>query len=245
MESVVTCWYCGREMVSLSSKASLRPFHPDCQLKFQQERDKDKNEYIKLKAEVMFERALREIEKQDSVYISDYYDEAELVHSMAKTDPTKFQSSDEMIAAMELVRNRIKTKVQFKVKRRRVDFLLPELNVALEIDGALHRFKIQKDSDREIEIMNNLQKEFGGNWEVIRIPTNLIEKKLSSLVPAVKALYAKRQELRKENGGFLPSYWNRTNKLSQIKALKGIEDKTVKTLETFQEDNPKELSKFK
>ncbi|MFT8937422.1 hypothetical protein [Liquorilactobacillus sp.] len=239
--NVLTCWYCGCEMISESEKASLRPFHTECQIKFEKDQDELRTKYVKLKSEVMFQRALREMERQDEVFMSNYYDEAQLVHEMSQNNPFKFQSSDEMMAAIELVRKRVHTKAQFKIRKRRVDFLLPDLKVALEIDGALHRFKIGKDSEREIEIMNNLKKDFGGNWEVIRIPTDLIEKNLTRLVPAIKALYNKRQKLRKENGGFLPSYWSRTNKMSQISALKGTKDATLKTLDTYQEDNPKEL----
>ena len=199
-DNILTCWYCGCELASESKRASFRPFHTECQMKFESEQDKLKSDYIKLKSEVMFQRALREMERQDEVFISDYYDEAQLVHEISRNDPFKFQSSDEMITAIELVKKRVHSKVQFKIGRRRVDFLLPDLKVALEIDGALHRFKIGKDSEREIEVMNNLKEKIGGNWEVIRIPTDLIEKNIVRLVPAIKALYNKRQELRKENG---------------------------------------------
>ena len=71
---------------------------------------------------VMFERALREMEKQDDVYVTKYYDEAQLVKEMALNNVNKFQSSDEMMAAMELVRKRVKTKVQYHIGHRRVDF---------------------------------------------------------------------------------------------------------------------------
>lgn len=229
--SVLTCWYCGHEVSVETIKAGIRVFHPDCQLKFEKEQDKLKSNYLKLKTEVMYQRALREMEKQDRLYISDYYDEAELVHEMSKETPTKFQSSDEMMVAMELVNKRIHAKPQFKIGRRRVDFLLPDLNVALEIDGFLHEFKVVKDSAREIEIMNNLHKKFGGNWEVIRIPTKFVEKDLTKLVEAIKTLYDVRQKLRKKNGGFIPTYWNRTNKVSQIKALRGIRDKTLDSID--------------
>lgn len=238
--NILTCWYCGHEIPSSVAYHSQRSFHPDCLIKFQTERDKQLEDYLRLKMKVMFERALREMEKQDDVYVTKYYDEAQLVREMALNNVNKFQSSDEMMAAMELVRKRVKTKVQYHIGHRRVDFLLPELHVALEIDGALHRFKINKDSQREIEIMDDLKK-LGGNWEIIRVPTDLIEKNLTKLVPAIKALYKVRQELRAKNGGFLPSYWSRTNRIAQIDALMGVKDKSKASLNDYHDTHPQEL----
>lgn len=234
------CWYCGGEIECEAKVSEQRTFHPDCQIKFQTEQDELRKTYSKYRSELMFQRALNYIDRQSEVYASEYYDEADVVHDMAIKQPGKFDSSDEMLAAMELLRNRIHVKVQYKINRRRVDFLIPELHVALEIDGAIHRFKIQKDSEREVEIMNKLRKEHGGEWEVIRIPTSLIEKNITKLVPAIKILYKARQSLRKGNGGFLPSYWSRTNRFSQIKALNGVDDETIKTLDYY-DDEPKEL----
>ena len=217
------CWYCGNDIEHEYEKPHNRLFHPECYQKFQIERDKQLNEYLKLKTEIMYERALRDMEKQDHICLADYYDEAQLVHDMAIADFNKFQSSDEMMTAMELVRMRVKAKVQFKLGRRRIDFLLPELKVALEIDGSLHKFKVVKDSQREIEILNKLNENDSG-WDVIRIPTELIEQNLTKLVPAIKALYKKRQQLRKDNSGFIPLYWSRTNTMSQALA---VNDKTL------------------
>lgn len=233
---IITCWYCGNEMPS-ERGSSERAFHAGCYEKFQTERDKQKNDYLRLKTEVMFERALKCMERQINCDLSNYYDEAELVHEMALNDYSKFQSSDEMMVAMELVRNRIKSKAQYRVEKRRIDFLIPSMNVALEVDGNLHKFKILKDSQREVEIMGNLKRiTQKDNWEVIRIPTDLIEKDLTKLVPAIKTLYKKRQQLRNKNGGFIPTYWSRTNRDSQLEALNNVSDRTKDSYSSQIED---------
>lgn len=209
-----TCWYCGTAIESEYDHPHNRLFHPDCYQDFQLAKDKELQEYLKLKTNIMYERALRHMERQKDIQMNNYYDEAQLVHDMAMTDFNKFQSSDEMMTAMELVHNRVKSKVQFKIGKRRVDFLLPDLKVALEIDGALHKFKVVQDSKREVEIVSALNKNDSG-WEIIRIPTELIEEHLTKLLPAIKTLYKTRQELRAKNGGFIPSYWSRTNSMYQ------------------------------
>ncbi|KRN03210.1 hypothetical protein FD00_GL000552 [Liquorilactobacillus mali KCTC 3596 = DSM 20444] len=145
------------------------------------------------------------------------------------------------MAAIELVHERIKSKTQFKIGRRRVDFLIPSLHVALEIDGKLHEFKVVKDSNREIEIMKNLNKQMGGSWEVIRIPTKYIETNIKQLGKAIAALYNSRQSERKKNNGFLPTNWSKTNKIAQINALSNIEDQTKETINLDNIINPVEL----
>lgn len=223
------CWYCNEYIVESGPYPKERSFHEECKERYLIEKEETKTEYIRLKVEVMFERALRTIEKQDYGSISEYKEAADAVHELAQRDSNKFASSHEMVAAMELIRNRVKTKVQYPINRRRVDMLLPELKVALEIDGNLHKFRIGKDSDRDIEIMNYLNENDNG-WEVIRIPTIFIEKNITKLVPSIKQLYKERQELRRKHNGFLPSYYSSHNRSSQLKALEGINDKTKYSL---------------
>ncbi|WP_010078422.1 DUF559 domain-containing protein [Liquorilactobacillus mali] len=242
MNNLGTCWYCGK-MVALDEfgDPSERAFHFSCFLKYETERDKTLEEYLRLKSKVSFERALRKIERQSGLNINDYYDDASAVEEFIDENPHKFDSSDEIMAAIELVHERIKSKTQFKIGRRRVDFLIPSLHVALEIDGKLHEFKVVKDSNREIEIMKNLNKQMGGSWEVIRIPTKYIETNIKQLGKAIAALYNSRQSERKKNNGFLPTNWSKTNKIAQINALSNIEDQTKETINLDNIINPVEL----
>lgn len=237
-----TCWYCGHlvDERGMSRDHYTRAFHADCADKFQAEQDKRLHDYLAMKTQIMYQRAIREMERQQTVNINDYYDEAQVVHDMATANPEKFDSSDEMMAAIELVHNRIHAKVQSKVGKYRVDFLLPDMHCALEIDGVLHEFKIRKDSVREIAIMDTLNKDDSG-WEVIRIPTKYIEKDITKLVPAIKALYEKRQALRRQHDGFLPASWSRTNTAAHIQAAEGLHDRTAKNMDQHLEDGLKEL----
>ena len=200
---ILTCWYCKEVEVSEQKKLdNKRFFHDECKIKFDEKKRERLAEYVRLKVGIMHERALRLMEQQ-GLLLENYFDESGAVLEKAFEEPSKFASAPEMMVAMELLRNETRFKPEFKVGSRRVDFLIPELKVALEIDGHLHQYKPVKDSYRDNEILHELNKEEIG-WEVIRIPTERVEQNLTKLLPAIKSLYNYRQSLRRENGGLLP-----------------------------------------
>lgn len=219
------CWYCGEYVPKIVAKPHNRVFHEECEEKFLKEKEDTKQEYVRLKVEVMYERALRMLEKQNRLSLSEYKEAAEAVHGLAKKQPSKFASSHEMVAAMELIRNEVRTRVQHPVGRRKVDMVLPEFKVALEIDGGLHKFRIGKDSARDIEILNTLNENEVG-WEMVRIPTKFIETNIKGLIPAIKTLHKEKQDLRRKNNGFIPSYYSRHNASAQLQALEKVDDDT-------------------
>ncbi|WP_061567560.1 DUF559 domain-containing protein [Geobacillus stearothermophilus] len=201
------CWSCGIPVATILDKPYVRLFCPECKDEYEQDKQETLSKYIELKTRVMFERAMRILEKQFA-HLYEYKDESEVVLELALKDPEKFGSSHEMVAAMELLRNRVKAKLQQKILRHRVDFLLPELKVVLEIDGYMHDYSKLKDSKRDVKIINEL----GTGWEVVRIPTKYIEQNVKMLVPAIKEIYSYKQKLRKENSGFIPSSFSERDK---------------------------------
>lgn len=198
------CWRCGEEVETLSSNPILRVFCSSCKSLYEEERNERLREYIKLKIYVMHERALRMLEKQGNGMFQ-YQEAAHDVLEFALEDPERFDSSHEMIAAMELIRNHVRVKVQQKVLNHRVDFILPDLKVVLEIDGYMHRYSELKDSKRDIEV----RKALGEDWEVVRIPTKYIEKNSKMLLQAIKEVKAEKIKIRKQNNGIIPSWYSR------------------------------------
>lgn len=194
------CWYCGENVVKHFHDPSNRVFCEICREEQAKEKEETLKKYVALKIDVMYERSLRYMEKQ-LLSMYKYKEAAETVRDFAKKDPNKFGSSHEMMAAIELIRKEIPIKMQYKVRCHRIDILIPSMKVALEIDGYMHKYKVLKDSVRDVDLIN----QFGPGWEVIRIPTKHIEQNLKQLVPAIKALYKEKQKLRKENGGFIPT----------------------------------------
>ncbi|MCH4150151.1 MAG: DUF559 domain-containing protein [Companilactobacillus sp.] len=220
------CWNCHQEIPDddLVTYDGLS-FHDLCRDQYISKHDDITQEYLKLKTVLMFDRAVHQIGQSSNN--DDYYEEAQIVKQFALKDLNKFQSSDEMMTAMELLKNRIQMKAQYKVFNYRVDFLLPDLKVCLEIDGMLHNYKQIKDSKRDVKILNALNEESPG-WEFVRIPTDLLERNIQRLVPAIKAVYKAKQEERRKHNGFLPTNWSATNRAAQISVVSPEDDDSTK-----------------
>ncbi|MHB8172737.1 MAG: endonuclease domain-containing protein [Thermincolia bacterium] len=110
--------------------------------------------------------------------------------------PGWFQSTNEVLAAAELIRCKIKAVHQAKIRRWKADFVLPELKVVLEIDGGYHKMKPGQHQQEEIRDAGILSK-LGLSWDVIRIDEHLIQDNLQDLVPTIKRIIAKKRKFRK------------------------------------------------
>lgn len=182
---------------------SKRWYCEECYDRIQQERKKDREEYVRLKKKLMLERAMRMLENQQ-VNPYDYLEAYETIKEYSEKNPDKFDSSHEMVTAMILIDNEIQTKTQYKIAGYRVDFYLPELKIILEIDGALyHKHRKKHDSNRDAKI----RAELGSDVEIIRLDTKFIEQKAELIVEAIKTIRKERQKLRRNNFGELPSWY--------------------------------------
>jgi very-short-patch-repair endonuclease len=146
------------------------------------------NEYVRLKKREMFKKALAVLEKQ-SADMYEYKEAIDVVDDYLSEHPDKFDSSYEVLAAIVLVHNRIYSKMQYKVGRYQVDFLLPELFVVLEIDGERHVHKKAYDTKRDIQ----LQQMLGDGWDIIRIKTDYLDKDAKKLPDAIRKVVEHRQ----------------------------------------------------
>ncbi len=201
------CWEC-RIPVKVTNSV-FRHYCPDCEEKVKEENEKDLSEYLRLRAKLMLDRALKIIERQTKpINILEYKEPFEVIKERIMTDYTAFDSADEIAAAMELLRNRIRIKIQQEVGKSRVDMMLPGEKVVLEIDGIFHEHTKKKDKKRDIAIRQIL----GPEWEVVRIPVNYLEKNIQQLLPAIRELRKEMQKLRKINGGMLPENFSSRDK---------------------------------
>ena len=125
--------------------ASQRWYCDECFARITEERKTDKDEYIRLKKKLMYERAVRILEKQD-VDLYEYKDALEIVKRYSDQNRDTFDSADEMVAAAVLIKNGKRIKAQHKVAGYRVDFYIPSMKIALEIDGYTHKYSKQRDS---------------------------------------------------------------------------------------------------
>lgn len=183
---------------------SRRMFCDACFTKIKAEHSNDKKEYLHYKKKLMLERAVRSLEKQ-ALDIYRYKDIIEDLWEYIQEQPEKFDSSYEMIAAIILIENEIKSKMQYKVGKYRVDFLIPEHKIVLEIDGDMHENTLYKDNNRDIELRRIL----GADWETVRIGTKYLDQNAKALPDAMFAVKEEKQKLRARNNGFLPDWYSK------------------------------------
>lgn len=216
------CWVCGKpveralkerltntnifkeEYVNYETSSLARHFCRECYEKHTEKYAKMASEYGVLKKQLMLERALKTLEDQNC-NLYEYKDIIDQMQDFVKESPEKFDSSEEMIAAIILVGNGIKTKIHYKIDRYIVDFLIPKLKVVLEVDGHLHKHKMLYDSNRDFEIREKL----GRDWEVVRIPTKYINENANQIIPAILSIKAEKQKIRKQNYGIVPEWYSK------------------------------------
>lgn len=155
--------------------------------------------------EKKFNNAVKRIEKSVK-NIKKYEDAILVVHDKLHNDGW-FDSTEEIMVAIELVKNRVMTKHQVKFGRYKVDFVLPEMKVILEVDGELYH--TDKTKEKETIRDSLIVAALGGEWEVIRISDVLINQNIKQLVPAIKKAVKARKETRAENSGMLPKGYTR------------------------------------
>lgn len=106
--------------------------------------------------------------------------------------PGWFQSTEEIMTALELIRRGLKIRHQVKVLNYSVDFVIPEYKVALEIDGKPFHSKEYADKQRNRDDV--IIWKLGEGWEIIHIDTDNINTNVTRLVPAIKAVLKFRKK---------------------------------------------------
>lgn len=201
------CWVCGKEATRTRKQFVLHKFEhlrswdvvevkpskyhrcycEECMNEINALEQQEQKEYIRLKKRRMFLNACELLEKQHTD-MYEYREAIDAVEEHIKENPDKYDSSYEVLAAIILIHERIRTKMQEKVGRYQVDFLLPELLVVLEIDGDRHTHRKTYDSQRDRAI----KQELGPHWEVIRIKTDYLDQNAKALPKAIQKVLDNR-----------------------------------------------------
>lgn len=152
-----------------------------------------------------FENALKRIQSVvGSMKMGEYETAIETVRKVLYRDGW-FESTEEIMAAIELVKNNVRIRHQVKVNRYRADFVLPDQKIILEVDG--HVFHTKETREKERVRDSILVLAFGSDWEVIHITDDRINEDITRLVPAIKKISSKRNFLRRKNKGQLPDWY--------------------------------------
>lgn len=178
-------WYHDEELPTVNQIA----YCECCYEKIKAADSKQLDKYIHLKKQMMFRMAVNRLNRQ-CVPMYELKPAIKVVEAKVKSDPDKFDSSYEIQAAIILVHNHIYAKMQQKIGKYQVDFLLPEIGVVLEIDGERHQYHKKYDNQRDAIISALL----GPGWDIIRIDTKFLDQRSIKLPEAINAVIDKRQK---------------------------------------------------
>lgn len=196
----MNCWICGgtatttrpvfdgRSWDTPPVSELHRCYCEKCLKELEQKETEERRLYIKLKKREMFRKAVNLLEKQKT-NMYEYREAIEVVRDFIEDSVDKFDSSYEVLAAIVLVHNRIYSKMQHKIGKYQVDFLLPDYLVVLEIDGERHKHRKEYDSARD----KYIKKELGPHWEIIRISTDYLDQNAKKIPDAINKVLEYRE----------------------------------------------------
>jgi len=206
------CCICGEEIMSISY---IRNNQYTCKKCREANYFKDKQSRVDLGHEAKERKLTNAIKRIENLYFnaSQYTEAIEKVHEKLHTDKW-FQSTEEIMAALELLRRKIKTRHQVQFGKYTADFVLPEKKVVLEIDGVTYH--TERTIDKEILRDELIVLSLGAEWEVIRITDVLINQNLQMLVKAITEVKKERQKLRAKNQGKLPEWYSNRERVKTL-----------------------------
>ena len=197
------CQYCDKEVMSLSYIRDNKYSCKECKLENYLSDKETRACNNKDAKNRKFDNAIKRIEQHASD-ITKYSKAISTIKSYLHRDGW-FDSTEEIMVAIELCKNKMGFRHQVKFGRYRVDFLLESEKVVLEVDGILfHNAKTrEKEQLRDNLIVLNL----GAEWEVIRITDTDINSNITNLVKAIQKVKQKRKYIRSKHGGLLPEWY--------------------------------------
>lgn len=210
------CWVCGADIAKSFQATDVMSgrFCREHWMVHTREYKRTVADYLKLKNHIMFERSMRKLENC-GFNMTDIRREAYAIRDHSADFPELYKSSDEMIAAVVLLKAGVDFEINYNVGKYIVDFFIRDWCLIVEIDGERHDNTALKDSKRDAELRRML----GDEWEVIRIPTQYIEQNPAKIPEAIKALAKQKRDLRKKNGGFLPQNYSKREAAKYEKAM--------------------------
>lgn len=197
------CSKCGVEVKTMSYITGLNYLCKECKLEKKLADKERRTEQDREKKERQFANAIKRIEKQTSLI--PYKKAIEKVHEKLHTNGY-FDSTEEIMVAIELVKNKIGFIHQKKLQRYTLDFVIPSEKIVLEVDG--HIYHTAETRNREDIRDNLITMAYGLDWEVIRITDKLVNENITKLVDALKEVKKTRKEIREKNNGMLPDWYS-------------------------------------
>ncbi|BCK01611.1 endonuclease domain-containing protein [Anaerocolumna chitinilytica] len=198
------CDCCGKEVMSLSYIRGKKYLCKICKLENYMSDKEERTENNREIKEAKLEKAIERI-KNHTYNIDKYRNSIDTIRKYLHKDGW-FDSTEEIMVAIELCKNKIKFNHQIQFGRYRVDFLLPDEKIILEVDGTI--FHTKNTREKELIRDNRIILSLGAEWEIIRITDEDINRNITRLTKAIRKVKSKRTELRKEYNGLLPEWYS-------------------------------------
>lgn len=197
------CKMCDKDVKSWNYSSKLQYTCKECKLEMKLADKKDRIDNNRESKERKLTNAIGRIKTKACI---DKYEKAiTIVESKLHTDGW-FQSTEEIMAALELLKNGIGFNHQVKIGKYKADFVIKSEKIVLEIDGTLYHTKetVKREIIRDDIIVLSL----GFDWDVIRITDTLINQDITKLVRAFRKVKERRNNLRKNNNGKIPDWYS-------------------------------------
>ncbi|HNX63508.1 MAG TPA: DUF559 domain-containing protein [Candidatus Limiplasma sp.] len=187
------CRFCGAPVRSWSYLRNIKYACPECRKEAVAQERAEKEQKDSSVKERKLDNAVKRISKMTD--IAQYKAAIDLVRKKLNNRGW-FQSTEEIMVALELARRSVNAHHQVKVFEYTVDFVLPEMKVVLEIDGAPYH---GKDRQKYQQTRDDVIKwKLGDDWEVIRISTDNINTNITKLIPGIRAVLNSRKKCARQ-----------------------------------------------
>ena len=183
------CRFCGAPVCSWSYLRNIKYACPECRKEAVAQERAEKEQMDLTGKERKLDNAVKRIPKMND--ITQYETALGLVRERLNRRGW-FQSTEEIMVALELARRGVKAHHQVKIFEYTVDFILPKMKVVLEIDGVPYH---GKDRQKYQQTRDDVIKwKLGDDWEVIRISTDNINTNVTKLLPGIRAVLNGRKK---------------------------------------------------
>ena len=175
----IPCHICGASVPNWGYKRNLKYTCESCRSKLLEKMKEEKKQDTK---EKKLKWAIKRISKVANIK---KYDDAIIELKKELYVKGWYQSTEEIMVGLELRRRKVPYIHQYKLKDYKLDFVIPNYKVVLEVDGIFHtKDKQEKELLRDEIIRFNL----GDEWEVIHIKTEYINMNITKTIPAIKGI---------------------------------------------------------
>lgn len=171
-ERITACKMCGEKYIYSGYRANDNASYcPNCRKAIRMKKIK---EDPRDKYEIRFDNAVEKLKEQ-----VENPDEYEKYIKMARTRQYSYGSIPEAMVAIELLKLGYRIIPQQKIGKYRVDFVLKDEKIVIEVDGSKFHGKIT-EREGEIQLM------LGFDWKIIHIPAELISRRITKLSECIE-----------------------------------------------------------